>query len=100
MTVTIDIINKLIDMLNDSYQSVTPEPWKEEYAYNGAGIPISNFFIPGHNQNKSVEMLSQDAEFIVMFRNNAKEILKLAKLGYAIANCPEPEIPIIPFREK
>lgn len=43
----------------------TKRPWKQTYAYNNAGMPTADFYIPGHNSNATVEILADDAALIV-----------------------------------
>jgi hypothetical protein len=40
-------------------------PWKYTYAYNNAGCPTADFYIPGHNGGATVEILADDAALIV-----------------------------------
>lgn len=49
-------------------RQATKGPWKQRYTANNAGTPLADFFIPGHNGNAAVEMLSDDAVFIVAAR--------------------------------
>lgn len=54
---------KLRNLLNA--QTRTRFPWKYTYAYNNAGCPTADFYIPGHNGGATVEILADDAALIV-----------------------------------
>jgi hypothetical protein len=56
-------------------EATTPGPWRQEYAYNNGGCPTANFYIPGHNGGATVEMLANDAAFIVAARTALPELL-------------------------
>jgi hypothetical protein len=54
---------RLRNLLNA--QTRTRFPWKYTYAYNNAGCPTADFYIPGHNGGATVEILADDAALIV-----------------------------------
>lgn len=49
-------------------EAATPGPWEQMYASNNAGMPTADFKIPAHNGGATVEMLADDAAFIVAAR--------------------------------
>jgi hypothetical protein len=56
-------------------EAMTPGPWRQEYAWNNAGMPTADFAIPGHNGGATVEMLADDAAAIVWLRTNLRPLL-------------------------
>lgn len=60
MTVNAERLRNLLNA-----QTRTRFPWKYTYAYNNAGCPTADFYIPGHNGGATVEMLADDAALIV-----------------------------------
>ncbi len=53
----------------------TRGPWRCEAGYNNAGCPTSFFYVPGHNDGATVELLEADAEFIVASRVDVPRLL-------------------------
>lgn len=66
-------------------EEASPSPWKCERSWNNGGMPLSDFTIPGHNGEATVEMLSVDAVFIVHARTAVPELLD--QLDAAEAEC-------------
>lgn len=66
--------------LKQLVESATPTPWEQHYGYNNAGISTSFFKIPAHNLGKEVEMLTDDAEFIVEAREKVPLLLERLEL--------------------
>ena len=65
-----------LDALQAALAQMTPGPWRQTYAYNNAGMPTADFYIPGHNGNATVEMLAGDAAGIVENVAAAPELIK------------------------
>lgn len=55
----------------------TRRPWKFTGSYNNAGMPLADFYIPGHNQEATVEMLACDAELLVEAVHALPELLSV-----------------------
>lgn len=64
----------------------TKRPWKQTYAYNNAGMPTSDFYIPGHNGNATVEMLADDAALIVEGVEMLPDLLKVFEAALEFVN--------------
>lgn len=71
----------------------TKRPWKQTYAYNNAGMPTADFYIPGHNGNATVELLVDDAELIVEGVDALPDLLKVFEAAVEFVNqhVKEPE---------
>ena len=63
------------EKLRDLLAEGTRRPWKQTYAYNNAGMPTADFYIPGHNGGATVEMLACDAELLVEAVHALPELL-------------------------
>jgi hypothetical protein len=64
----------------------TKRPWKQTYAYNNAGMPTADFYIPGHNGNATVEMLADDAALIVDGVDMLPDLLKVFEAALEFVN--------------
>lgn len=71
MTMTEDRLKEIERLAREA----TPGPWEQEYTANNAGMALAEFRIPGHNAGKTVEMLADDAAFIVAARATIPELL-------------------------
>lgn len=71
----------------------TKRPWKQTYAYNNAGMPTADFYIPGHNGNATVEILADDAALIVEGVEMLPDLLKVfeAALEFVNQHVKDPE---------
>lgn len=71
----------MIDLahLRTLLSAATARPWRVESAYNNGGMPTSDFFIPGHHGDVSVEMLTADADLIVAAVNALPQLLAIAE---------------------
>jgi hypothetical protein len=52
----------------------TQPPWKATAGWNNGGCQTADFHIPGHNGGATVEMLADDADFIVAARSLVPEL--------------------------
>jgi hypothetical protein len=64
----------------------TKRPWKQTYAYNNAGMPTADFYIPGHNGNATVEILADDAALIVEGVGMLPDLLKVFEAAVEFKN--------------
>lgn len=76
----------IVDKLESMQRRISPAPWEQHYGYNNGGCPTAFFKIPGHNGGAEVEMLAEDAAFIVEVRSLLPDIIQALK----DTPCPTP----------
>jgi hypothetical protein len=70
-----DISPAELEAIEKRCEAATPGPWEQEYASNGGGIATAEFYIPGHNQDETVEMIAEDAVFIAAARTDIPRLI-------------------------
>lgn len=81
------------ERLRELLYRATKRPWKQTYAYNNAGCPTADFYIPGHNNNATVEILAVDAALIVEGVDMLPSLLKVfeASLEFVRQHVKDPD---------
>lgn len=74
------------ERLRELLYRATKRPWKQTYAYNNAGMPTADFYIPGHNSNATVEILADDAALIVEGIQTLPVLLKVFEAALEFKN--------------
>ena len=75
------------ERLRELLYRATKRPWKQTYAYNNAGMPTADFYIPGHNGNATVEILADDAALIVEGVEMLPDLLKVFEAALEFKKC-------------
>lgn len=70
-----DETKKRIAEIRAREQEATKAPWSRKPGWNNGGIATSYFKIPGNNLGEVVEMISEDAIFIVHARQDVPFLL-------------------------
>jgi hypothetical protein len=70
-----------LDRLRALLNGASGRPWKFQSSWNNAGMPLADFFIPGHNGGATVEMLAADAQLIVEAMDALPELLQIFELA-------------------
>lgn len=74
------------ERLRELLYRATKRPWKQDFAYNNAGMPTADFYIPGHNGNATVEILADDAALIVEGVEMLPDLLKVFEAALEFVN--------------